>query len=274
MARRRDFTGKVVVVTGAGSGIGAALARRFAKAGSHVALLDRDGEAAAAVATAIASRGGSCRALACDVTDEAAVRGAIGAVVAETGRIDVLVCNAGITHRSLLADTDVAVYRRVMDVNVFGALHCTKAALASLLERRGLIVVISSIAGIAPLYERTGYAASKHALHGLFASLRTELFGTGVDVMLVCPSFTSTGIARAALDGRGQAASHEQSTVGRVATPESVADAVFEGARRSRRLLVLTPVGKLTALLSRLWPALYEKLMAHSIRREIARHGG
>lgn len=273
MAPRRDFRGRVAVVTGAGSGIGAAIARRFAKAGAHVELLDLDGEAAAGVAAQIASRGGSCAAGRCDVTDEADVRRALGDVVARVGGVDVLVCNAGITQRSLFADTDVAVFRRVMDVNLFGSLHCAKAALASLVERRGIVIVTSSIAGIAPLYERSGYAASKHALHGLFASLRTELFGTGVDVMLVCPSFTRTGIGRAALDGSGKPASHEQSTVGKVATPESVADAVFDGATRSRRLLVLTPVGKVTALLSRLAPALYEKLMARQIRAEIARLG-
>lgn len=272
--RRREFQGRVVVVTGAAGGIGRALAERFARAGAHLALLDLDGAAAGALADALAGPSQPCEGFACDVADEEDCRRTLAQVIERFGGIDVLACNAGITQRSLFADTDVAVFRKVMDVNLFGSLHCAKAALASLVERRGLIVVTSSIAGIAPLYERSGYAASKHALHGLFESLRAELSGTGTDVMMVCPGFTATGIGKAALDGRGRPASHAQSTVGSVATPESVAEAVFHGAARSRRLLVLTTVGKTTALLSRLLPSVYERLMTRSIRREIARAAG
>ncbi len=272
--RRREFADRVVVVTGAAGGIGRAIAERFARAGARLALLDLDGAAAGALAAELTSPTQPCEGYACDVADEESCVRAIAQVVERFGGIDVLFCNAGITQRSLFADTEVAVFRKVLDVNFFGSLHCTKAALASLVERRGLIVVTSSIAGIAPLYERSGYAASKHALHGLFESLRAELSGTGVDVMMLCPGFTATGIGKAALDGHGRPASHAQSTVGSVATPESVADAVFEGAARSRRLLVLTPVGKLTALLHRLLPSLYERLMVRSIRREIAKAAG
>lgn len=273
MPQKRKFGDRVVVITGAAGGIGAALARRFAQAGAQVALLDRDGAAAERLANDMRAQGARCVAIGCDVTSEEQCRRSIAAVVARFGGVDVLVNNAGITHRSLFAATDAAVFRQVMDVNLFGSLYCTQAALASLIERRGLIVVTSSIAGIAPLYERSGYAASKHALHGLFGSLRAELLGSGVDVLLVCPGFTDTGIARAALDGEGRPAAHAQSTVGRLAAPQSVADAVFEAATRSRRLLVLTPVGKLTALLSKLAPTSYERLMARSIRREIERAG-
>lgn len=280
MRRQREFAGRVVVVTGAASGIGAAIAHRFARAGAIVAVLDRDRNGAERVASAILAGagssenlpcgGGSCIALACDVTDETACRRAIQEVIDCFGGIDVLVNNAGITQRSLFAGTDTAVFRRVMDVNFFGAVHCTKTALASLVERRGVVITISSIAGLAPLYERSGYAASKHALHGLFGSLRAELRGTGVDVMLVCPGFTATGIGAAALDGHGAPATHAQSTVGKLASPDEVANAIFAGAVRSRPLLVLTAVGKTSAWLQRLWPGLYERLMTRSIRREIA----
>lgn len=267
----RDFAGKVVVVTGAGGGLGSAFARRFARAGAHLGLLDVDGTKLGAIAAELGEQGVSHMAVPGDVTDETGCRAAIGAVRRELGGIDVLVNNAGITHRSAFADTDAIVYRKVMGVNFFGPLYCTQAALPSLLERRGLIITITSIAGLAPLLGRTGYAASKHACHGLFGSLRAELQGTGVDVMLVCPGFTATGIARAALDGDGSVTRHPQSTVGRVATPESVAEAVFRGATRSKRLLVLTGVGKATYLINRLAPALYERLMARSLRHEFDR---
>jgi NAD(P)-dependent dehydrogenase (short-subunit alcohol dehydrogenase family) len=267
----RHFAGKTVVVTGAGGGLGAAYCRRFARAGAKLGLLDLDLARVRALGVELAAEGFECLALACDVTDEDACRRAIAAVIERFGGIDVLINNAGITHRSAFADTDSVVFRKVMDVNFFGAVLCTKAALPSLVERRGLIIAISSIAGLAPLYGRTGYAASKHALHGLFDSLRSEVAASGVDVMIVCPGFTATGIGAAALDGNGQVTKHPQSTVGRVALPENVADTVFRAAQRRRRLLVLSAAGKATQLLTKLFPALYERLMARALRRELER---
>lgn len=251
--------------------MGAAYARRFASEGARLGLLDVDIEAARTVATELERLGVDSLPVACDVTDEGACRAALGAVSDRFGGVDVLINNAGISHRSAFATTDVAVLRRVMDVNFFGSVHCTKAALPSLLQRQGLIVAVSSIAGFAPLYGRTGYAASKHACEGLFASLRAELRGTGVDVMIVCPGFTATGIATAALDGDGRVTRHPQSTVGKQATPESVAEAVVRGAMRGKRRLVLTAVGKTTLVLTRFAPSLYEALMARSLRSELQR---
>ncbi len=273
MSRRRDFAGRVVVVTGGGSGLGAAYARRFAQAGAKLALLDLDPAAASNLAAELERGGTQAMGLGCDVRDEAACQGALAAVEARYGGIDVLVNNAGITHRSAFAETGTSVLRRVMDVNFFGSVHCTKAALPSLLSRKGLVIAISSIAGIAPLYGRTGYAASKHAVVGFFSSLRTELAPHGVGVLVVCPGFTATGIGAAALDGDGQPTRHPQSTVGRVATPESVADDVFRAACAGRSLLVLTAAGKAAYLLSRLAPSLYERLMVRSLRSELARGG-
>ena len=274
MPRRRDFAGRSVVVTGGGSGLGAAYARRFARAGAKVALLDLDLERAEQLRAGLERDGSECLALRCDVRDESACRAAIAAVLERFGGVDVLVNNAGITHRSAFAETETDVYRRVMDVNFFGSLHCTKAALPALLARRGLVIAVSSIAGVAPLYGRTGYAASKHAVQGFFSSLRSELAPRGVDVLIVCPGFTATGIATAALDGDGSVTSHPQSTVGALATPESVAEAVFRAASARRSLLVLSAAGKAAYLLSRLWPALYDRLMTRSLRKELARSRG
>ncbi|MBW2234594.1 MAG: SDR family NAD(P)-dependent oxidoreductase, partial [Deltaproteobacteria bacterium] len=152
-----------VVVTGAAGGIGAVLARRFAEEGARVALLDRDEAGARARAAELEAAGAHALALGCDVTAEEDCRAALAAVTERFGGVDVLVNNAGITHLGLFRDTDVEVLRRVMEVNFFGAVNCTKMALPSLLERRGRIVVLSSVAGFAPLASRTGYSASKHA---------------------------------------------------------------------------------------------------------------
>jgi short-subunit dehydrogenase len=161
-----------------------------------------------------------------------------------------------------------------MAVNYFGSLYCTQAALPQLMRHEGLIIVISSVAGFAPLVGRTGYAASKHALHGLFETLRAELRGTGVDVSLVCPGFIATNIDRNALGGDGHAARHPQSRVGRVARPEDVAEAVFRAALRGKRLVVLSRVGKITWLLTRCLPSLYEGIMVRAFRSELDERPG
>jgi NAD(P)-dependent dehydrogenase (short-subunit alcohol dehydrogenase family) len=271
MRADRNFRGKTVVVTGAGGGLGAAYARRFARAGACLGLLDVDVAGVQALAAELAGQGVASLPLDCDVTREDACAIAIAAVQAHFGGVDVLINNAGITHRSAFRDTQSAVFRKVMEVNFFGALYCTQAALPSLIERRGLIVAISSIAGVAPLYGRSGYAASKHALHGLFDSLRAELAASGVEVLIVCPGFTATGIGAAALDGDGTVTRHPQSTVGRVATAGSVAEVVFRAAGRHRRLVVLSGTGKATRLLHILVPTIYERLMARALRRELER---
>jgi NAD(P)-dependent dehydrogenase (short-subunit alcohol dehydrogenase family) len=209
------------------------------------------------------------RSVVLDVTDADACHEAFGELTAELGGLDVLVNDAGISHRSPFADTDLAVFRRVMDVNFFGALHCTQAALPALLQRRGLVVAVSSVAGFAPLLHRSGYCASKHALHGLFDSLRCELRPQGVDVLLVCPGFTATAIERNALGADGRAATRPQSRVGRQQRPEAVAEAIHRAAARRRRLLVLSPVGRAARVVTRVAPGLYERLMVRGLGAEL-----
>jgi len=177
--------------------------------------------------------------------------------------------NAGISHRSAFAVTGLDVIRRVMDVNFFGAVNCTKAALPHLVARRGLVVVISSVAGYTPLVARTGYAASKHALHGFFGSLRTELAPQGVDVMVACPSFIATRIDRNALGGDGQPVRHAQVTVGRPLTPEDAAGQVFAAAQRGQRLLLIGQTARAAWQLNRFAPRLYEFIMARRLRGEL-----
>jgi NAD(P)-dependent dehydrogenase (short-subunit alcohol dehydrogenase family) len=265
------FAGKVIAVTGAASGIGLAICRRFGQAGARVALLDMNGEAAQIQAGHLRGQGIEAADFACDVSREEDCRRAMEAVINLYGGIDILVNNAGITQRSAFVHTDAVVYRKVMAVNFFGALYCTQAAIGSLLERQGTIVVTSSHAGYAPLLGRTGYSASKHALHGLFESLRTEVKEQGVHVLMLCPGFTKTNLQERALDGDGLVTRHPQSKVGREDSPEHVAEAVFQGVFRRKRMLVLTPVGKMTWWLSRLAPGLYEKLMARKLRDELIR---
>ncbi len=261
-----DFANRTVVVTGAAGGIGAALARRFARAGARVALLDRDVDGADAVAADL----GDIPTLVhhCDVTSPESCDAAIDAVVAAWGGVDVLVVNAGITQLGRFVDTEVGVIRRVVDVNFFGAVNCTKAALPSLLERRGRIIVTSSVAGVAPLVGRTGYAASKHALHGFFDSLRAEHRDDGLRVLVVCPSFVDTAIGDHALgpDG-GPVAPDSRTGVKTPMAPDDVAAAVVAAAARDRRLLLVGRDARLSYWIGRLVPRLYESLMVRRTTR-------
>jgi len=265
------FQNKVVVVTGAASGIGAAVCERFAREGASIMLLDQDEAGVRAAAARLKADGIDAEGYRCDVAREDECRATMGRIVARCSGIDVLVNNAGITQRSAFADTQTRVYRRVMEVNFFGSLHCTQAAFDSLVRRRGMIIVIESLAGVSPLLGRTGYCASKHALHGLFTSLRAEIRNTGVHIMLVFPGFVATNLQTRALGGDGQITPHPQSVVGRPTSAAKVADDIFKGALKRKPLLVLTPVGKLAYWVSRLAPVLYERLMARQVREELER---
>jgi NAD(P)-dependent dehydrogenase (short-subunit alcohol dehydrogenase family) len=262
----RDFSGRTVVVTGAAGGLGRALCLRFAAAGARIVALDRD----AAVLQELTSQlGGNAIGCECDVSREEDCTRAVAEARRAFGGVDVLINNAGITHRSAFAATRPEVIRRVMAVNFFGALHCTHAALDDLLARRGMVIAVSSVAGFAPLIARTGYAASKHALHGFFDSLRTEIEPLGVGVLLVCPSFIQTGIERNALAGDGGPVRHAQSIVGSRSTPEAMAERIFRAAEGERRLLLPDRVSRLSWWVSRLAPPVYEWLMVKKLRKEM-----
>jgi NAD(P)-dependent dehydrogenase (short-subunit alcohol dehydrogenase family) len=261
---RRELSGRAVAITGAAGGLGRALVRAFLARGARVAALDLD-------AAALRDLPSEALPLACDITDPRACRDALAEAQAKLGGLDVLVNNAGISHRSLLAQTDAAVIRRVMEVNFFGALHATQAALPALAARRGAIVVVSSVAGFAPLAARAGYSASKHALHGLFDTLRAELAGSGVHVLLACPSFIRTGIGAAHLGADGGAAQGPRTEVGRALDPAEAAGRIVRALEHGRDRLLLGRVAWLSWWISRLAPGLYARLMARRMRAELGR---
>ncbi|HET9694731.1 MAG TPA: SDR family oxidoreductase [Steroidobacteraceae bacterium] len=266
---KRSLGGAVVAISGAGGGLGRALAQRFGRAGSRLVLLDRDATSVGVAGEQLTAAGIDALALPCDVTDERACAEVVERAVERFGRLDVVVNNAGITHRSAFEATQTEVLRRVMEVNLFGAIHLTRAALPHLKATHGLIVALSSVAGFTPLIARTGYSASKHAMHGFFESLRTELATDGVGVMLVCPSFIATGIDRNALGPTGGAATHAQVVVGRRLQPDEVAERVVRGAERDKRLLLVGRTAHAAWWVSRIAPGFYERVMARKLRGEM-----
>lgn len=179
-----------MLVTGAAGSIGTALRTQFAAEGAVVVGLDLVADPEAGI-------------LACDITDQEQVGAAVGQVVADHGRLDVLVNNAGISAIGTVDDHDLATHRRVLEVNHLGALACTLAALPHLRGSRGCVVTIGSVAGFAPVAGRPAYVAAKHAVTGLMEALRPELAADGVHVGLVHPTFVTTVLTTA--DGAGTA---------------------------------------------------------------------
>ncbi len=259
---------QVVVISGGAGAIGKAMARRWMITGARVALVDFEPETLARAEAELTALGGELLAVVADVADHDACQRAIADVVERFGRIDIVVNNAGTVHRSAFKDTAIDVFRRVLEVNYFGSLQLTLAAMPQLLASQGKIVVISSVAGVAPLYGRSGYAASKHALHGLFESARSELEADGVDVLMVCPGFTRSGFEQRAMGADGTAAGTHRSMTGSLAEPEAVADAVVAAANRGKELLVLSRLGVLSYYLSRLAPGWYRRAMVRRLKDE------
>jgi NAD(P)-dependent dehydrogenase (short-subunit alcohol dehydrogenase family) len=262
---RRDFTGKVILVTGAGGGLGAALCRRFAAEGARIAAMDLDGERLDAI---VATLPDGTLAIAGNIVDPAACQAAIDQTVAKFGALDGLINNAGISHRSLFLDTDPAVIRRVVEINFFGAMQMTHAALPHLIETHGLVAAISSVAGYAPLLGRTGYAASKHALHGFFDTLRTEVENHGVGVTLVCPSFIATGIGGAALSGQGGSATSARITAGGESSPDDIARRIVDALAQGRTLLLPDRTSRLAWWVRKFAPGFYARTMKRRVSAE------
>ncbi len=246
-----------VAITGGAGGIGRALALAFGRAGYEVCLADVDAVRLEAVRAEVSAMGVAVQARAFDICDPAACAEALTSF----GDLDVLVNNAGISHRSLFADTSPDVLRRVMEVNFFGAVHCTRAALEGLRRRRGTVVAMSSVAGFAPLVGRTAYAASKHALHGFFDTLRAELHHEGVRVLVVCPSFVDTDLDTRHLGADGEVRGDRRATVGRSLSAVDVASAVLVAVRKGQRRKLLSPIAHAALWMTRLTPGLYDRVM-------------
>jgi short-subunit dehydrogenase len=254
------MSAKTVIITGAGSGIGAALAGQYAVRGYNLALLDINEDGAQQTALICRKDGAQVLVQHCDVTALSDCEAAIEATLERFGHIDTVIANAGLTHLSVLEETELSVIRKVMEVNFFGAINIAKAALPALLEAKGQIIVMSSVAGFCPLPMRTGYAASKYAVRGFFETLRTENRHRGLGVMIVCPSYVDTQIGNNALGGTGKKATHQRTEAKGAITAKSAALDIINAAERRRDFITVGKGAALAYFLSRLAPSFLEKL--------------
>jgi short-subunit dehydrogenase len=253
------FKDKVVVVTGGTEGIGKALVEELLSAGAKVSTCGRNNDKLYRLQTAHPSF--PLLTTVTDVSNENDCRRFIETTVKFFGGIDILINNAGISMRALLKETSIDVIKKVMDINFFGAVYCTKYALNSIIERKGTIVGVSSIAGYRGLPGRNGYSASKFALQGWLESIRTELMDEGVHVMWVCPGFTTSNIRNAALNKDGASQGESPMDEGSMMSAEECAQHILNAIRKKKRTIVMTFTGKRTVILNRFFPRLADRLV-------------
>jgi len=265
---REIFRDKVVIITGASSGIGAATAREFAANGSKVMLAARSEERLAALVEEIKALSQEASYVVTDVRLEEDCHNLVRKTVEKYGTVNILINNAGISMRASFDEVDLKVLHSLMDVNFWGTVYCTKYALPYLVANKGSLVGVSSVAGFHGLPGRTGYSASKFAIHGFLETIRIENLNRGLHVMIIAPGFTSSEIRKHALlaDGSEQGISPREEH--KLMTPEFVAKWVLKGIRKKKRTKILPFIGKLTALLQRIIPEVVDRAYYIGMSRE------
>lgn len=253
------FTDKVVAITGGSDGIGKALVDAFISAGARVATCGRNYDKLYTLQMQYSNV--LLHTVTCDISKETDCRRFIDSTMKTFGGIDILINNAGISMRALFRDADIDVTKKVMDINFYGAVYCTKYALPSIIERRGTIVGISSIAGYRGLPGRTAYSASKFALQGWLEALRTELLHSYVNVMWVSPGFTTSNIRNAALNKEGNPQGETPMDESAMMSAPDVARQVLRAIEQRKRTVVLTFNGKRTVFMNRFFPSLTDRLV-------------
>jgi short-subunit dehydrogenase len=256
-----NFDGQRVWITGASSGIGEALAGAFARAGARLVLSARRAGELERVRQGL-PRADEHRVVAFDMADQEAVEAAAREVLAAGERLDVLVLNAGITQRSLARDTELAVDRRLFEVNFFGPVALAKTVLPALrAQGGGRLVVVSSLVGKIGTPLRSGYAASKHALHGFFESLRAEEHDAGIRVTMVLPGFIRTPLPVTALTGDGSPQGRMDRAQLEGMAPEDCAERIVRAVLRGRDEVLIGGKERFAVLLGRVAPGMLRRVL-------------
>ena len=243
--RSKCFKDKVIIVTGASSGIGLAAARLFASYGSKVVMAARSLDKLEKFSAEM-PESANVLCVKTDVSVEQDCKNLIDETIKKFGRIDILVNNAGISMRAMFIDLDLDVIKRLIDTNFWGTIYCTKYALPYLLESKGSVVGVISTAGYLGLPGRTGYSASKFAIRGFLSTLRVEHRYDGLHVMVFAPGFTASNIRNVALLADGSPQGMTPRNEDKMMTAERVAQRLAYGLKHRKNEMLLTPIGKIT----------------------------
>lgn len=259
---------KVVIITGASSGIGKALAETFGKAGAKIVITGRNAANLQEASRLLSSQGIENLPIVADVSIEADNQRMAEETIRHYGQIDVLINNAGISMRSLFEDVELEVIRKVMDINFYGTVYATKYCLPYLLKTKGSIVGISSIAGFRGLPARAGYSASKFAVNGFLEVLRTEMLHRGIHVLTASPGFTASNIRNTALTSDGTAQGESPRDEQKMMTAEECAEHILKAVQKRKKILILTGQGKLTVFLNKWFPSWMDKIVYNVMAKE------
>ena len=260
--------GKVVLITGASSGIGLALAKVYFAEGYRLSLVARSFDKLHEIRNKLNPEADGICIVCADVSIEADCKRAIDETVRHFGDLHLLINNAGFTMRALFGEVDLAVMHRIMDVNFWGAVHCTHYAMPLLLKNKGSVVGISSVAGYKGLPTRSGYSASKFALEGFLETLRIENLKTGLHVLIARPGFTATNIRNTMVDAQGKAQGVSHKDEAESLSPEKVAIGIFNAVKNRKAYMLMSRTAVLTFWLNKFFPKWVDKLVFDHVRQE------
>ncbi|MDD2538230.1 MAG: SDR family oxidoreductase [Bacteroidales bacterium] len=258
--------GKVAIITGASSGIGLECTRVFSEAGATVVMAARSSDKLKALEEEL--KGRPVLGIVTDVSVESDCKRLIEKTLEHFGRIDILVNNAGLSMRALFKDLDLKVMKTLMDVNFWGCVYCTKYALPWLLQNKGSVVGVTSIAGFKGLPARTGYSSSKFAMNGFLDTLRTEHLYDGLHVMTFAPGFTASNVRVSALTADGSPQGQTPRAEEKMMSARSVAQKMLKGIRKRKDYVILTPLGKATVWTSKFFQRFVSRVEYRMLSKE------
>lgn len=262
------FNDKVIIITGASSGIGLATARLFAGMGAKLSLAARSIDRLESLASELTDDRSRILCIKTDVSVEEDCRRLIEETVRRFGKIDILINNAGISMRAPFLDVNLEVIKKLMDVNFWGTVYCTKYALPEILKTKGSIAGVISTAGYVAIPGRTGYVTSKYAIRGFLETLRIEHLNDGINILVFAPGYTASNVRNAALLADGSPQGYSPKDEGKLMSAEKVAEKLAYGLYRRKKEMILTALGYWDIWLYRRFPRLMDRVQLHYIRRK------
>lgn len=262
------FKDKVIIITGASSGIGLATARLFAGMGAKLSLAARRIDRLESLASELTDDRSRILCIKTDVSVEEDCRRLIEETVRRFGKIDILINNAGISMRAPFLDVNLEVIKKLMNVNFWGTVYCTKYALPEILKTKGSIAGVISTAGYVAIPGRTGYVTSKYAIRGFLETLRIEHLNDGINILVFAPGYTASNVRNAALLADGSPQGYSPKDEGKLMSAEKVAEKLAYGLYRRKKEMILTALGYWDIWLYRRFPRLMDRVQLHYIRRK------
>jgi short-subunit dehydrogenase len=266
---KTTYNSKIIWITGASSGIGEELAYEFSRKGAQIILSSRNEQELMRVRQNCVGKAEDIFVLPLDLSDREDIEGKAELALAKWKRIDCLIHNAGIAARDCIMDTDMSVYRTVMETNFFGPVALTKAVLHRMINSGGgQLVVISSLSGKYGVPKLSAYSASKHALHGFFNSLRAEYSKQGIWVSIIIPGFINTPIIRKGLDGRGNNPGKNMSVNENGMLPGKCALKIINAIEKNKQETLIGGAEIYSIYLNRFFPKLFSWIISnHPVRK-------